>query len=86
MGTLRTLLEYETLASEGKSSTAISDRLKIYPAKAKKYSGYLKKIDKKFLQSMLERCIDIDSQMKLGADGFTGLSLVIGEMLSKTKR
>ena len=86
MGTLRTLLEYEALVAEGKSSAAISDRLRLYPAKAKKYSGYLKKIDKAFLKNMLNRCLDIDSQMKMGADGFTGLSLIIGEMLAKTKR
>jgi len=86
MGTLRSLLEYEALATEGKSSSAIADRLKLYPVKVKKYAGYMKKIDKKFLQTMLKRCLDIDGQMKMGADGVAGLSLIIGEMLSKTRR
>lgn len=86
MGNIRTLLEYEALVSEGKSNAAISDRLRLYPAKVKKYSGYIKKMDKKFLQNMLKRCIEIDAQMKMGADGLTGLSLVIGEMLTKTKK
>ena len=41
MGTLRTLLEYEALLSEGKSSAAISDRLKLYPTKAKKFLRFI---------------------------------------------
>lgn len=86
MGTIRTLLEYEALSTEGKSNAAICDKLRIYPAKAKKYSVYLKRIDKKFLQNMLKRCIEIDTQMKTGADGFNGLSIIIGEMLAKTGR
>ena len=76
MGTIRTLLEYEALASEGKSSVAISDKLRMHPAKTKKYATYFKKVDKKFLQNMLKRCIEIDAQMKMGADGLTGLSII----------
>ena len=86
MGTIKTLLEYIYMSEEGKSGGAISDKLRLRPIQAKKYAGYMKKIDKRFLENMLKRCIDLDMQMKRGADGFNGLSLISGEMLAKTKK
>lgn len=83
MGTLKTLLEYAYLADEGVSPAAIADKLRLRPIQARKNAGYVKKISKRFLENMLKRCIDLDMQMKRGADGFAGLSLIIGEMLLK---
>lgn len=86
MGTIRTLLEHAYLLEEGKTSAAITDKLRLRPIQAKKNAAYLKKVDKRFLENMLKRCIDLDMQMKRGADGFAGLSLIVGEMLLKTNK
>lgn len=86
MGTLRSLIEHAYLQKEGRSAAAITDKLRLRPIQAKKNTAYLKRIDVTFLENMLKRCVDLDMQMKRGADGFAGLSLVLGEMLIKTKR
>ncbi|MBQ2967322.1 MAG: DNA polymerase III subunit delta [Clostridia bacterium] len=86
MGTLRSLIEHAYLQKEGRSPASIADKLRLRPIQAKKNTAYLKRIDVPFLENMLKRCVDLDMRMKRGADGFAGLSLVIGEMLMKTKR
>ena len=86
MGTIRTILEYDCLLKEGKTAYAISEKLKLRPIQAKKYAGYVKKISSVFLEAMLKRCVELDIQLKRGIDGFSALSLIIGEMLLKTKK
>ncbi len=86
MGTLRSLIEHAYLQKEGRSPAAIADKLRLFPIQAKKNTAYLKRIDVAFLENMLKRCVDIDMRMKRGADGFSLLSLVLGEVLMKTKR
>lgn len=86
MGTIRTLLEQAYLQKEGMSPSAIADKLRLRPIQSKKNTAYLKKIDSLFLENILKRCVHLDGEMKRGADGFAGLSLVIGEMLLKTSR
>ena len=86
MGTIRTILEYDCLLKEGKTTYAISEKLRLRPIQAKKYAGYVKKISSVFLESMLKRCVELDIQLKRGANGFQALSLIIGEMLLKTKK
>lgn len=86
MGTLRSLIEHAYLQKEGRTPAAIADKLHLRPIQAKKNTAYLKRIDVTFLENMLKRCVDLDMRMKRGSDGFAGLSLVLGEMLLKTKR
>lgn len=86
MGTLRSLIEHAYLQKEGRTPAAIADKLRLRPIQAKKNTAYLKRIDVTFLENMLKRCVDLDMHIKRGADGFAGLSLVLGEMLLKTKR
>ncbi|MBQ3114517.1 MAG: DNA polymerase III subunit delta [Clostridia bacterium] len=86
MGTIRTLLEHAYLQREGMSVPAISDKLRLRPIQAKKNTGYLKKVDVKFLENILKRCTALDMEMKRGADGFSGLSLILGEILLKTSK
>ncbi len=86
MGTIRTLLEQAYLKKEGMSPSAISDKLRLRPIQSKKNTAYLKKIDTVFLENILKRCVYLDEEMKRGADGFAGISLVMGEMLLKTSK
>ncbi|MBQ2897876.1 MAG: DNA polymerase III subunit delta [Clostridia bacterium] len=81
MRNISSLLQYKILKAEGKSVSAISEKLSLRPFVQKKYAEFEKKFSEKFLQEMIDSCAKCDIGFKTGEmDGYTGLSLLIGQM------
>lgn len=81
MRNISSLLQYKILKAEGKAIPAICEKLKLMPFVQKKYIEFDKKFSEKFLQEMLDSCAKCDIGFKTGEmDGYTGLSLLIGQM------
>lgn len=77
------VLQYKILKSEGNSANQISEKMNLRPFVQKKYAEFDRKFSEKFLEKMLSDCAKCDIGFKTGEmDGYTGLSLLIGAMLS----
>ena len=77
------VLQYKILKAEGNPISAISEKMALRPFTQKKYAEFEKKFSENFLQEMLSSCADCDIGFKTGEmDGYTGLSLLIGQLLS----
>ena len=77
------VLQYKILKSEGRPISAISEKMGLRPFVQKKYAEFDKKFTESFLQQMLDSCAYCDIGFKTGEmEGYTGLSLLIGTMLS----
>jgi len=75
------VLQYKILKSEGKSVSAISEKMSLRPFTQKKYAEFDKKFSEKFLEQMLKSCAYCDIGFKTGEmDGYTGLCMLIGSM------
>lgn len=82
--TIMDVLEYKLLKNEGLSPSAISGKMGLRPFQQKKYARYCDKMSEKFLQRMVSRCSEFDISFKSGViNGYTGLSLLICEMMER---
>lgn len=80
--TLMDVMEYKSLKEEGNPVTAISAKMGLRPFTQKKYARYAEKMSHKFLNKMISECADFDISLKSGEiDGYTGLSMLILEMM-----
>lgn len=76
------VLQYKILKSEGQPISAISEKMGLRPFVQKKYAEFDKKFTEGFLSEMLNNCAYCDIGFKTGEmEGYTGLSLLIGQML-----
>lgn len=82
MRNLKGILEYKILSKEGKSASYIADKMRLRPYTQKKYGIQARKFSEPFLEKMLSGCSAFDIGVKTGEmDGYTGLSILIGEMM-----
>ncbi len=83
MRNIKGVLEYQILSAEGRPSAQIADKMKLKPYTQKKYAIQARKFKESFLVRMLARCGEFDIGVKSGEiDGYTGLHLLIAEMMA----
>ena len=76
------VLQYKALKEEGKSITAICEKMNLRPFVQKKYAIYDRNFKETFLTQMVSECSDFDVKLKSGGmDGYSGLTMLISKMI-----